>query len=80
MSLLPLTREDACAMVGKIRGAPLLKGFRGRPAIDENAIVDGLLRIAAIAEEHPEIVEIDLNPVIAYAEGMLLVDARIITA
>jgi acetyltransferase len=80
MSLLPLTREDACAMLARIKGAPLLKGFRGRPPIDENAVVDGLLRIAAIARQHPEIVEIDLNPVIAYPEGMLVVDARIIKA
>ena len=80
MNLLPLTREDAFAMLGQIRGAPLLKGFRGRPPIDENAVVEGLLHISAIAEEHPEIVEIDLNPVIAYPEGMLVVDARIIKA
>lgn len=78
MRLLPLTRADAAAMLGEIRGAALLKGFRGRPAIDESAIVDGLLCLASIAEEHPEIVEIDLNPVIAYPEGMLVVDARII--
>jgi acetyltransferase len=80
MNLLPLTREHASAMLRQIRGAPLLKGFRGRPPIDENAIVEGLLRISAIAEEHPEIVEIDLNPVIAYPDGMLVVDARIIKA
>jgi acyl-CoA synthetase (NDP forming) len=80
MNLLPLTREHACAMLRQIRGAPLLKGFRGRPPIDENAIVEGLLRISAIAEEYPEIVEIDLNPVIAYPDGMLVVDARIIKA
>jgi acetyltransferase len=78
MRLLPLTREDACAMLAQIRGAPLLKGFRGRPPIDENAVIEGILRMAAIAEEHPEITEIDLNPVIAYPEGMLVVDARII--
>jgi len=80
MNLLPLTREHARAMLRQIRGAPLLKGFRGRLPIDENAVVDGLLRISAIAEEHPEIVEIDLNPVIAYPDGMLVVDARIIKA
>jgi acetyltransferase len=78
MRLLPLTREEARAMFDQIRAAPLLKGFRGRPPIDDKAVVDALLRIAAIAEEHPEIVEIDLNPVIAYPEGMLVVDARII--
>jgi len=80
MRLLPLTREDACAMVSQIKGAALLKGFRGRPPIDENAVVDGIMRMAAIAEEHPDIAEIDLNPVLAYPEGMLVVDARILKA
>jgi len=80
MSLFPLTRDAARAMLGQIKGAPLLKGFRGSPPIDEDAVVEGLLRIAGIAAEHPEIAEIDLNPVIAYPEGMLVVDARIIRA
>ncbi|MHC1727768.1 MAG: acetate--CoA ligase family protein [Syntrophobacteraceae bacterium] len=80
MRLLPLAREDAFAMLGEIKGAPLLKGFRSGPGIDENAVVEGLLRLASIAEEDPDIVEIDLNPVIAYSEGMLVVDARIIRA
>jgi acetate---CoA ligase (ADP-forming) len=78
MRLLPLTREDALEMVNELKGAPLLKGFRGRPAIDENAVVEGLLKLASIAQEHPEIDEIDLNPVLAYSEGMVVVDARII--
>jgi acetyltransferase len=80
MRLLPLTRQDAVAMVSEIKGTALLKGFRGRAPIDENAVVDGIMRMAAIAEEHPEILEIDLNPVIAYPEGMLVVDARILKA
>jgi acyl-CoA synthetase (NDP forming) len=80
MRLLPLTRADAREMLAQIRGAALLKGFRGRPPIDDNSVVDGILRMAAIADEHPEIIEIDLNPVIAYPEGMLVVDARIIKA
>ncbi|MEN6441902.1 MAG: acetate--CoA ligase family protein [Syntrophobacter sp.] len=78
MRLLPVTREDALGMLDEIRGAALLKGYRGRPAIDRNVLVDGLLRLAEIAREHPEIAEIDLNPVLAYSEGMLVVDARII--
>jgi acyl-CoA synthetase (NDP forming) len=78
MRLLPLTRKEARAMVSQIRGAALLKDFRGRPPIDENSVVDGILRMAAIAEDHPEFIEIDLNPVIAYPEGMLVVDARIL--
>jgi acetate---CoA ligase (ADP-forming) len=46
--------------------------------VDENALADGLLKLARIAEEHPDIVEIDLNPVITYPEGMVVVDARIL--
>ncbi|MCE5333646.1 MAG: acetate--CoA ligase family protein [Desulfobacteraceae bacterium] len=80
MRLLPLTRDEAAAMLREIKAAPLLKGFRGHPPIDEAAVVDGLLGLSAIAEEHPEIVEIDLNPVLAYSEGMVVVDARIIRA
>jgi acetyltransferase len=78
MRLVPLTREDALSMLHEIKGAPLLRGFRGQRTIDENALVEGLLKLARIAQEHPEIVEIDLNPVLAYPEGMVVVDARII--
>ena len=78
MRLLPLTREDALAMLGEIKAAPLLKGYRGQQKVDENAIADALLKLAAIAEEHEEIVEIDLNPVFAYPEGLVVVDARIL--
>ena len=58
----------------------MLKGFRGQQAVDENALVDGLLKLAQIAEEHPDIAEIDLNPVFAYPEGIVVVDARILMA
>ncbi|MCU0574960.1 MAG: acetate--CoA ligase family protein [Syntrophobacteraceae bacterium] len=78
MRLLPLTREDALSMLQEIKGAPLLRGFRGQRTIDENALVEGLLKLARIAQDHPDIVEIDLNPVLAYPEGMLVVDARIL--
>ncbi len=80
MRLLPLSREEARGMLDEIKGAPLLKGFRGQPKIDENALVEGLLRLARIAEEHEDIMEIDLNPVFAYPDGMVVVDARILKA
>lgn len=78
LRLLPLTREDALGMLREIKAAPLLKGYRGQKMVNEGAIVDGLLKLAQIADEHPEIVEIDLNPVVAYPEGIVVVDARII--
>ena len=78
--LLPLTAEAAKEMLQEIRGAPLLQGFRGRPAVDENALVETLLRLARLAEEHPDIMEVDLNPVFAYPDGMIVADARVLKA
>lgn len=78
LRLLPLTRDDALGMLRDIKGYPLLAGYRGQPAVDEQALVDCILAVAHLAKNHPEIAEIDLNPVIAYAEGALVVDARII--
>ncbi len=78
--LLPMSREDAFEMLDEIKAAPLLKGFRGRPAVDREALADGLLLLADIARQFPDIVEIDLNPVLAYSEGIVVVDARIIKA
>jgi acetyltransferase len=78
MRLLPVTKEDALEMLQEIKGAPLLKGFRGRSPVDEQALAEGVLKLARITEENEDIVEIDLNPVVAYREGMVVVDARII--
>ena len=80
LRLLPFSREDALGMLREIKGASLLAGYRGKPAVDENALVEGLLTLAQIAEEHEDIMEIDLNPVFAYTDGMVVVDARIIKA
>ncbi len=80
MRLLPIGKEDALEMIREIKGAPLLKGFRGSSPVDENALAEGLLRLARIAREHQDIVEIDLNPVLAYPEGMVVVDARVLRA
>ncbi|MDD4071212.1 MAG: acetate--CoA ligase family protein [Desulfobacterales bacterium] len=76
--LLPLTRQEALDMMGEIRGAVLLKGYRGRPPVDVNALADLLVRLAEIARVHEDIVEMDLNPVLAYPSGALVVDARIL--
>lgn len=80
MRLLPLGREDAVEMLGEIKGAPLLKGFRGRRPVNETAIMDAILKLAQVAKEHPDILEIDLNPVFAYTEDIVVVDARILKA
>ncbi len=78
LRLLPLSRDDALAMIREIKGYKLISGFRGQPTMDEQAIADCIVSVAQMTEENPEIVEIDLNPVFAYPEGILVVDARII--
>jgi acyl-CoA synthetase (NDP forming) len=78
LGLLPLTRDRALEMIRQIRGHKLFSGYRGQPPIDKQALADCILEVAKIAETHPGIVEIDLNPVFAYSDGILVVDARII--
>ena len=78
LRLLPFSRDDALDMIREIKGYELISGYRGQPPIDEQALADCLLSVAQMAEKHSEIVEIDLNPVMAYPDGILVVDARII--
>jgi acetyltransferase len=75
---LPLSREDARSMLREIRGCRLLSGYRGGPPVDEIALVECILTVAKIATKHPEIQELDLNPVFAYPDGIMVVDARVI--
>jgi acyl-CoA synthetase (NDP forming) len=78
LRLLPLKRKDALSMIREIKGYGLLSGYRGQPPVDEEALADCLTAVARIAESYPEINEIDLNPVFAYPDGILVADARII--
>jgi acetyl coenzyme A synthetase (ADP forming)-like protein len=75
----PLTATDAREMLDEIRGAKLLDGFRGSPPADREALIDTLLRLSRMVGDLPEILEIDINPLIALppGEGVVAVDARI---
>ena len=75
--ITPLTDRDAHEMVTSLRTFPLLDGFRGAAKCDVAGLEDLLLRVAAIVEQHPEIAEMDCNPVIVRPEGAVIVDARI---
>jgi acetyltransferase len=76
--LAPLCREEALEMIRGIKAYPFLAGFRGEKGVDVDALVDILIRVSNLACEHPEIQEMDLNPVFAYPEGQrpVVVDAR----
>jgi acyl-CoA synthetase (NDP forming) len=74
--VLPITGMDAAAMVREIRGHALLQGYRGT-SVDIEALEGLLLKVSDLVTSHPEIREIDLNPVLLYPTGSLAVDARI---
>jgi acetate---CoA ligase (ADP-forming) subunit beta len=76
--LIPLAPRDVGEMIREIRGYPLLKGFRGSEAVDIPFLEKLLLKVAALVQGHPEIKELDLNPVVAYSDGALVVDARVV--
>lgn len=75
--LTPLSDLDAGEMLRSLRLFPLLDGYRGAPRCDIAALEELLLRVSALVEDHPEIAEMDLNPVIALATGPLVIDARV---
>lgn len=76
--IAPLAPRDAREMVHEIKGLPLLQGYRGSPAADIGAIEDLLLKVSAFIERNPEVAELDLNPVFAYPDGIIAVDARVV--
>jgi acyl-CoA synthetase (NDP forming)/GNAT superfamily N-acetyltransferase len=75
--LAPLTETDANTLINSIRSAPLLHGHRGAPAADIPALCEVLMRVSRLADDLPEVTELDLNPVIARQLGAVAVDARI---
>jgi acetate---CoA ligase (ADP-forming) len=77
---LPLDRAEAGRMLDGICGRALLEGIRGAPPVDRDKLISLLLAVSRIAVAHPEISEIDLNPVIVNANGYNVVDARMLLA
>jgi acetate---CoA ligase (ADP-forming) len=75
--LTPLTDEDASGMIRRLATYPLLEGYRGSTPVDVAALEDLLLRVSAMVEAHPEILEMDCNPVKVMPEGASIVDARV---
>ncbi len=75
--LAPLTDLDARELVRGGKAGRLVGGFRGKPPADEASLVDLLLRLSKLAEEVPEVAELDLNPVLALPDRCVAVDARV---
>jgi acyl-CoA synthetase (NDP forming) len=75
--LTPLTNTDADQLIYSVRSAPLLLGDGGRPPADLAMLRDLLLRVSRLADDLPEVTELDLNPVIVRPDGAFVVDARV---
>jgi acetate---CoA ligase (ADP-forming) len=76
LRLTPVSARDAREMVDELKMRPVLAGYRGNPPSDVDALVDAIVRVSAMVEERPEIMELDLNPVIVHEKGLVVVDAR----
>jgi acyl-CoA synthetase (NDP forming) len=74
--LAPLTREDAEEMISEVRGSRLLRGVRGEPPGDVEAVVEALLALSRLVAECPEVAEVDVNPLLVFDKGVVAVDAR----
>ncbi len=72
--LLPARRSDIARTLGRLRIGRLLDGFRGRPAVDRAPVLDALERLAAYALAHPEIAEIEINPLFLLPDRVAAVD------
>ncbi|MGX1545031.1 acetate--CoA ligase family protein [Streptomyces adustus] len=78
--LAPVAADEALAMLDSIRAAEVLRGVRGAPPVDRWALAEQIRRVSQLVDEFPEIAEVDLNPVIATAEGAVAADIRVVLA
>lgn len=76
--IAPVAADEAREMIGEVKAYPLLKGYRGSPPADIDAIVKIILATSKLVMEHQEVKELDLNPIMVYEKGAKTVDARII--
>jgi acyl-CoA synthetase (NDP forming) len=76
--IVPLTSRDAREMIREIKGYPILEGYRGQEPANIAVLEEMLLKVSDFVEQKPEIKEIDINPIFAYSDGAVAVDARVI--
>jgi acyl-CoA synthetase (NDP forming) len=74
----PIEKVDAWNLIHEIKGSRILEGVRGKPPADIDAIVNVLLSVSNLMIEHDRISQLDLNPIMAYSDGVCAVDTRII--
>ena len=75
--IAPVSEREAASMIDDIDSAPLLRGARGRDPVDEAAIVETVQRVSQLVSDFPAIVELDINPLVATADGVAAIDIRL---
>lgn len=75
---LPLSKADAIEMIGEIRSCKILQGTRGKKSIDQEALISLMMAVSNLCINHPEIEELDLNPVLVSDRGYNVLDARLV--
>ncbi|KPJ52596.1 MAG: acetyl-CoA synthetase, partial [Dehalococcoidia bacterium DG_18] len=76
--IVPLTGRDANEMIREIKGYPVLEGYRGQEPANIAVLEQLLLKVSEFVESKPEIKELDINPIFAYRDSALAIDARVI--
>jgi acetyltransferase len=74
----PLSRADALKLIGRLKSAELLEGYRGLPPVDRNDLAEILIRLGQLGTDYPRISEIDINPLMVYDQELVAVDATIV--
>ena len=78
LELPPLNENLARRMLESLRSWPLLDGYRGRPAVNIDHLIEVLMRLSYLVADYPEIAELDVNPLLVSPEGAIALDARIV--
>lgn len=76
--IVPVTKRDAEEMIKEIKGYPILEGYRGQKPANIEALQNMIVKVSEFVEQNPQIKELDLNPIFAYPDKAVAVDARII--
>ena len=78
LRLAPLGRDDALEMLASLKSAAVLDGWRGAPPVDKAALADAIVGVGRMMAEHPEIAELDINPLRALPDGCVALDAVVV--
>jgi acetyl coenzyme A synthetase (ADP forming)-like protein len=74
LRVAPVSENEASEMVGEIDAAPLLRGARGRDPVDQGSVIETIQRLSQLVTDFPEIVELDINPLVATPDGVTAID------